>query len=170
MLPLLAELQGSVANSLAVELMASPDCWTSSTACIISGSISGFSKAEKGTKIFFHQNDYFVGVCYFRRKSYSTKKSIMFTYLTPPFNEIGRSSFDSGYQNISSFGFSLFLHWRFGWDQSSDLVGIEVKNNFEIGSNKSQKLGKRTLWWEEEEDVGIFSFRIWNSVAKFAFE
>ena len=47
-----------------------------------------------------------------------------------------------------------------------------MKTNFEIGSNKSQKLGKRTLWgWEEEEDVvGIFSFRIWISVAKFAFE
>ena len=46
-----------------------------------------------------------------------------------------------------------------------------MKNNFEIGSNKSQKLGKRTMWgWEEEEDVGIFSFRIWISVAKFAFE
>ena len=85
MLPLLAELQGSVANSLAVELMASPDCWTSSTACIISGSISGFSKAEKYMKIlaFFHQNDYFVMLVFvtFRRKSYSTKKSIMFTYL-----------------------------------------------------------------------------------------
>ena len=43
-----------------------------------------------------------------------------------------------------------------------------MKNNFEVGSNKSQKLGKRTMWWEEE-DFGIFSFRIWISGTKFEF-
>ena len=43
--PLLAELQGSIANSLADVDMASPVFCTSSTAWIISGSMSGFSKA-----------------------------------------------------------------------------------------------------------------------------
>ena len=44
-LPRLAELQGSIANSRAVLDMASPVFCTSSTAWIISGSMSGFSKA-----------------------------------------------------------------------------------------------------------------------------
>ena len=45
MLPLLAELQGSMANSRAVLDMPSPVSWTSSTAWTISASISGFSAA-----------------------------------------------------------------------------------------------------------------------------